>query len=196
MENIKKGVRKRMTNIRFWWLISLLGVSCIMLGAAILLNPMSSYDVLSPVFGGLFFASAITLVLNIYPDRRLAPANRALVYSVFIIEMGLGSVLWFESFFSLGVLIIAAGVWLFIKGVILLVLGSKIKKSYSSASRITLMSGAVFFLCSATTFVQLLINGGESSVMHMALSLVVGGITLLVFAVQARQLVHFPEKRQ
>lgn len=189
MENVKHDVKKRVHDIRFWWLISLLGVSCIMLGAAVLLNPMSSYDVLSPVFGGLFFASAVTLVLNMCPGRRLSLANRFLVYGAFVVEILLGAVLWFESFFALGALIIAAGVWLFLKGLILLVLGGKLKKSDTSASTVTLMSGAAFFVCSAVTLVQLLFGGGESSVMHMALALVVGGVTLMVFSVQVRRLV-------
>ena len=115
MENIKHDVKKRVHDIRFWWLISLLGVSCVMLGTAILLNPMSSYNVLSPVFGGLFVASAVTLILNICPNRKLAPVNRFLVYGIFIVELVLGAVLWLESFLSLGALIICAGGWVVFK---------------------------------------------------------------------------------
>lgn len=167
MENIKHDVKKRVHDIRFWWLISLLGVSCVMLGTAILLNPMSSYNVLSPVFGGLFVASAVTLILNICPNRKLAPVNRFLVYGIFIVELVLGAVLWLESFLSLGALIIAAGIWLFIKGMILLVLGNRLENSDTSASTVTLVSAAALFICSAATFVQLVLNGGESSVMHI-----------------------------
>ncbi len=195
MENIKHDVKKRVHDIRFWWLISLLGVSCVMLGTAILLNPMSSYNVLSPVFGGLFVASAVTLILNICPNRKLAPVNRFLVYGIFIVELVLGAVLWLESFLSLGALIIAAGIWLFIKGMILLVLGNRLENSDTSASTVTLVSAAALFICSAATFVQLVLNGGESSVMHMALALVVGGITLFVFSVQARRLVGYSRRR-
>ncbi|MCX4359329.1 MAG: DUF308 domain-containing protein [Rikenellaceae bacterium] len=195
MENIKHDVKKRVHDIRFWWLISLLGVSCVMLGTAILLNPMSSYNVLSPVFGGLFVASAVTLILNICPNRKLAPVNRFLVYGIFIVELVLGAVLWLESFLSLGALIIAAGIWLFIKGMILLVLGNRLENSDTSASTVTLVSAAALFICSAATFVQLVLNGGESSVMHMALALIVGGITLFVFSVQARRLVGCSRRR-
>lgn len=195
MENIKHDVKKRVHDIRFWWLISLLGVSCVMLGTAILLNPMSSYDVLSPVFGGLFFASAVTLILNICPNSRLSQANRLLVYTVFAVEIVLGAVLWFEPFLSMGALVIAAGVWLFIKGMILLVLGTRVRKRDIPASTGTLMAASAFFICSAVTFIQLVVNGGESSVMHMALALVVGGITLLVFSVQVRRLVGYPRRR-
>lgn len=195
MENIKHDVKKRVHDIRFWWLISLLGVSCVMLGTAILLNPMSSYNVLSPVFGGLFVASAVTLILNICPNRKLAPVNRFLVYGIFIVELVLGAVLWLESFLSLGALIIAAGIWLFIKGMILLVLGNRLENSDTSASTVTLVSAAALFICSAATFVQLVLNSGESSVMHMALALIVGGITLFVFSVQARRLVGCSRRR-
>ena len=195
MENIKHDVKKRVHDIRFWWLISLLGVSCVMLGTAILLNPMSSYNVLSPVFGGLFVASAVTLILNICPNRKLAPVNRFLVYGIFIVELVLGAVLWLESFLSLGALIIAAGIWLFIKGMILLVLGNRLENSDTSASTVTLVSAAALFICSAATFVQLVLNGGESSVMHMALALIVGGITLFVFSVQASRLVGCSRRR-
>ncbi len=195
MENIKHDVKKRVHDIRFWWLISLLGVSCVMLGTAILLNPMSSYNVLSPVFGGLFVASAVTLILNICPNRKLAPVNRFLVYGIFIVELVLGAVLWLESFLSLGALIIAAGIWLFIKGMILLVLGNRLENSDTSASTVPLVSAAALFICSAATFVQLVLNGGESSVMHMALALIVGGITLFVFSVQARRLVGCSRRR-
>ena len=195
MENIKHDVKKRVHDIRFWWLISLLGVSCVMLGTAILLNPMSSYNVLSPVFGGLFVASAVTLILNICPNRKLAPVNRFLAYGIFIVELVLGAVLWLESFLSLGALIIAAGIWLFIKGMILLVLGNRLENSDTSASTVTLVSAAALFICSAATFVQLVLNGGESSVMHMALALIVGGITLFVFSVQARRLVGCSRRR-
>ncbi len=195
MENIKHDVKKRVHDIRFWWLISLLGVSCVMLGTAILLNPMSSYNVLSPVFGGLFVASAVTLILNICPNRKLAPVNRFLVYGIFIVELVLGAVLWLESFLSLGALIIAAGIWLFIKGMILLVLGNRLENSDTSAYTVTLVSAAALFICSAATFVQLVLNGGESSVMHMALALIVGGITLFVFSVQARRLVGCSRRR-
>lgn len=195
MENIKHDVKKRVHDIRFWWLISLLGMSCVMLGTAILLNPMSSYNVLSPVFGGLFVASAVTLILNICPNRKLAPVNRFLVYGIFIVELVLGAVLWLESFLSLGALIIAAGIWLFIKGMILLVLGNRLENSDTSASTVTLVSAAALFICSAATFVQLVLNGGESSVMHMALALIVGGITLFVFSVQARRLVGCSRRR-
>ena len=190
MENIRHNVKRRVHDIRFWWLISLLGVSCVMLGTAILLNPMSSYDVLSPVFGGLFFASAMTLILNIYPDRRMKVSNRFLIYSVFLIEIILGAVLWFDSFFSLGALIIAAGVWLFIKGAVLSVMGGKIRKVNTSASKVTIISGVSFFICSAATLLQFMINGGDSSVIYTALALIVGGITLFVFSVQARKLVR------
>ena len=195
MENIKHDVKKRVHDIRFWWLISLLGVSCVMLGTAILLNPMSSYNVLSPVFGGLFVASAVTLILNICPNRKLAPVNRFLVYGIFIVELVLGAVLWLESFLSLGALIIAAGIWLFIKGMIILLLGNPLENSDTSASTVTLVSAAALFICSAATFVQLVLNGGESSVMHMALALIVGGITLFVFSVQARRLVGCSRRR-
>ena len=41
----------------------------------------------------------------------------------------------------------------------------------------------------------IVLNGGESSVMHMALALIVGGITLFVFSVQARRLVGCSRRR-
>ena len=195
MENIKHDVKKRVHDIRFWWLISLLGVSCVMLGTAILLNPMSSYNVLSPVFGGLFVASAVTLILNICPNRKLAPVNRFLVYGIFIVELVLGAVLWLESFLSLGALIIAAGIWLFIKIKCNFLLGKRLEKIDTSPTTVTLVSAAALFICSAATFVQLVLNGGESSVMHMALALIVGGITLFVFSVQARRLVGCSRRR-
>lgn len=196
MENIKHDVKKRVHDIRFWWLISLLGVSCVMLGTAIMLNPLSSYNVLSPVFGGMFFASAVTLILNICPDGRLSSVDRLLVYAVFALEIVSGTVLWFEPFFSMGALVMAAGVWLSVNGLILSVLGIRVRKSDVPASTVTLMSAAAFFICSAVTFVQLVIDGGESSVMHMALALVAGGITLFVFSVEVRRLVGYPHRRK
>ena len=78
---------------------------------------------------------------------------------------------------------------------ILLVLGNRLENSDTSASTVTLVSAAALFICSAATFVQLVLNGGESSVMHMALALIVGGITLFVFSVQARRLVGCSRRR-
>lgn len=190
MENVSGEVKKQIRNIRFWWMISLLGVYCGMLGLTAWLNPRSSYDILQPALGILFAASAITILLNTCIWHKLIWMGRLFVYAVLSADVVAGVALWMKDEALSGFPVMACAAWLFLHGLVLIYLGYRIKLKGDNGWYFAIASGSLFLLLAAIVLTRLMMGGIADTMQYVAVSLIFAGVIIGAFSVQARQMTH------
>ncbi|MDE7134821.1 MAG: DUF308 domain-containing protein [Rikenellaceae bacterium] len=190
MENVSGEVKKQIRNIRFWWMISLLGVYCSMLGLTVWLNPRSSYDILQPALGILFAASAITILLNTCVWHKLIWLGRLFVYAVLSADILAGILLLMKEESLSGFPVMACAAWLFLHGVVLIYLGYRIRRKGDNGWSFAITSGVLFLLFAAIVLVRFATSNIAETMQYVAVSLIIAGVSTVAFSVHARQITH------
>lgn len=171
--------------IRFWWMISLLGVTCIMLGIAMLYNPKSSFVDLSPIFGTIFFASGLTSLLNFLRQKQVGRRNRWVVWFSIVTDTVLGVCVLFVSNLPIQYPIMIFCAWLLACGIVSLYVGILMRKRAHNTAVTIIVSGCLFVLSSLFT----VFFSGQCPLSCMGATMIVSGTAMLTISVQVRRLI-------
>ena len=168
-------VRKANRVVKYWWLLGIAGLLCIIAGIAVFIFPIQSYVALSIIFGVLvLLVGAAQLIVASSSSNYLAMKGYWVVGGV--LDILLGIFLCIYPNVTLMLLPIMMGIWLMYHSFMTLAFGGDMENFGLSGSGSTIFGGVLLLILS----IMVLINPFGAGV---ATVLVLTGVGLVVLGV-------------
>ena len=168
-------VRKASRVVKYWWLLGIAGLLCIIAGIAVFIFPIQSYVALSIIFGVLvLLVGAAQLIVASSSSNYLAMKGYWVVGGV--LDILLGIFLCIYPNVTLMLLPIMMGIWLMYHSFMTLAFGGDMENFGLSGSGSTIFGGVLLLILS----IMVLINPFGAGV---ATVLVLTGVSLVVLGV-------------
>ncbi len=165
-------VRRASRVVRYWWLLGIAGLLCIIAGVAVFIFPIQSYVALSIIFGALvLLVGAAQLIVASSSSNYLAMKGYWVVGGV--LDILLGIFLCIYPNVTLMLLPIMMGIWLLYHSFMTLAFGGDMENFGLSGSGSTIFGGVLLLILS----IMVLINPFGAGV---ATVLVLTGVGLIV----------------
>lgn len=166
-------VRRASRVVKYWWLLGLAGLLCIIAGVAVFIFPIQSYVALSIIFGALvLLVGAAQLIVASSSSNYLAMKGYWVVGGV--LDILLGIFLCIYPNVTLMLLPIMMGIWLLYHSFMILAFGGDMENFGLSGSGSAIFGGVLLLILS----IMVLINPFGAGV---ATVLILTGVGLIVF---------------
>ncbi len=189
MDNFTTLIEHSKQAVRYWWLLSIVGIALFVVGILVFVYPAQSYLGMSLVFGWLMLLSGILEVVLSTANRHFI-TGRGWMLAGGIIEIILGIILIFNVALSAATLPIFLGFWLMLRAFSAIGLGGDMSAMEIAGSGWTVFSGILLLLCSLWILFQPLVFGTTAVVVWVGISLLFAGIAAFSIALQLRQAHH------
>ena len=164
---------------RHWWGPLIIGIIILLLGAAILLFPQTSYLTMSLLFGLVIILSGIMYIGMATAGK---VRGKGWLIASGIIEIILGIALTAMPAVSAIALPLCLGFWLLFKGSTLIGIGYGLRNTAGSGWGWTIFSAIMLIICGIIIIMQPILYGMEAVIWWTGISFLIGGGTLMNYA--------------
>lgn len=174
---------------KYWWLSLILGIIFLALGILTFIFPFTSYLTMSIIFGITILVSGIFYI--VMSTTRSMKGRGWLIVSG-LIEIVLGILLTLWPGISAAILPYVLGFWLMFKGFTLIGIGSDMSDIKGSGWGWTIAWALGIIVCAFIILIYPLIFGMEAVILWVGITLLVGGGSLISFAINLKKGLTLP----
>lgn len=177
---------------KYWWLSLILGIIFLALGILTFIFPFTSYLTMSIIFGITILISGIFYI--VMSTTRSMKGRGWLIVSG-LIEIVLGILLTLWPGISAAILPYVLGFWLMFKGFTLIGIGSDMSDIKGSGWGWTIAWALGIIVCAFIILIYPLIFGMEAVILWVGITLLVGGGSLISFAINLKKGLTLPTSK-
>ena len=178
-------VRRASRIVKYWWLLGIAGLLCIIAGVAVFIFPIQSYVALSIIFGALvLLVGAAQLIVASSSSNYLAMKGYWIVGGV--LDILLGIFLCIYPNVTLMLLPIMMGIWLLYHSFMTLAFGSDMENFGLSGSGSTIFGGVLLLILSIMVLINPFGAGVATVLILTGVGLIVFGWLLCMFSMKLR----------
>lgn len=174
---------------KYWWLSLILGIIFLALGILTFIFPFTSYLTMSIVFGITILVSGIFYI--VMSTTRSMKGRGWLIISG-LIEVVLGILLSLWPGLTAAILPYVLGFWLMFKGFTLIGIGSDMSDIKGSGWGWTIAWALGIIVCAFIILIYPLVFGMEAVILWVGISLLIGGGSLISFAINLKKGLTLP----
>ncbi len=185
MKNVTYLVERSKQDVRYWWLMLLIGIALFVLGILVFIYPAQSYVSMAVLFGWVILAAGILeVVLSASSDHFVT--GRGWMLAGGVIQIILGLILVFNVALSAVTLPIVLGFWLLFRGFSTIGLGGDMRAMGISGAGWTIVGGVLLLLCALWMLFQPLVFGTAFVVVWLGVALLFAGVSAMALSFQLR----------
>lgn len=170
--------------LKYWWLLLVLGIIMIVLGAAIFIFPLFSYITMSLLFGITILISGIFYMVM---SASKTLKGRGWLFVAGLIELLFGIFLTLWPAVSAAVLPYILGFWLLFKGFTLIGIGADMSDVKGSGWGWSILWALAMIICAFIIIIYPIIFGVEAVIIWVGISCLVAGFSLASFAMNLKK---------
>ena len=165
--------------LKYWWLLLVLGIILLLLGAMIFIFPLLSYVTISLLFGITILISGIFyLVMSATKTLK----GRGWLFIAGLIELLFGIFLTLWPAVSATILPYLLGFWLLFKGFTLIGIGADMSDVKGSGWGWSILWALAVIICAFIIIVYPIVFGIEAVIIWVGISCLIAGGSLISFA--------------
>ena len=186
MENLESTLKEIRSEIKYWWVLLLLGIVFIGMGVVVFANPLASYVTLAVFFAvGMIFSGVFQFWFAIANSEEIDGWGWQIALS--IMELILGIVLIFNLDLTIAILPFYVGFWLLFRSVALIGFSFDLKSDGILDWGYYLVFGLSLVLLSWFIILNPLF-GGLTIVTWTGIALVVAGVAHIILSFKFKKL--------
>lgn len=186
MQKFSSLIENSKREIRYWWLVAVIGVMLFAAGILTFVYPAQSYLSISLLFGWVMLLAGI-LEIVVATGNNHYITRRGWVMVGGIIEAVLGIILIFNVGLSAAVLPVFLGFWLLLRAFSTIGLSGDMKMLGIAGSGWTLTGGILLMICALWILFQPLVFGTWAVIAWVGTGLLLAGISTGSLAAQMHQ---------
>ena len=167
--------------VRHWWLSLIVGIVAVAIGFIVLVNPAKSYLAFSVWLGVVIFVSGVLSLVQSLSSRNYF-VSRGWIIAASIADIIIGLMLMFNIALSAVMMPVLLGIWLFYRGVVLLMQGVDMR-SYRVRDAGWVIFGAVLMIIISIAVLWMPMSFGvEVVILFVAIAFITYGVSQISLA--------------